>query len=148
VLAAAPAEAPASAGTAAAPVAPRGRPPWVVALVAFAVLGSAYLGAYLLLTAQARRAHADLVAAWPETATARDPGPPPAGDDARAVATWRLAKEAWDKRTQAETLERRVSTIRNALFAALGLQTAITALLLARSMRSRRPPPDARARRS
>jgi hypothetical protein len=113
------------------------------------VLGAAYFGAYLLLTAQARRDRAELLAAWPELTEASDPGPPPAAGEARAVAEWRLANELWEKRRRAESLGRRVATIRTSLFAALGVQTAVTALLLAKAMRSRRAQaPDARGPRS
>jgi hypothetical protein len=133
-----------------APEAPRGRPRWAVAGLAFVVLGAAYVGAYLLLTAEARKDRAALAVAWPGLASATDPGPPPPGDDARAVAAWRPRNELWEKRRLAESLDRRVSTVRTSLFAALGVQTLITALLLAKAS-ARRPAPretGARGRRS
>jgi len=118
-------------------------PPWKVALVAFLVLGAAYVGAYLLLTAEARRDRAALKAVRGEAMlSAPDPGAAPPGDDARAVGAWRRAKELWEDRRRHEELSDRVHTMLAGMLGAFALQAVLTAVLLAKASKraTGRPP--------
>jgi hypothetical protein len=115
---------------------PRHLSPWRTALLAFAVLGAAYVGAYLLLTAEARRDRAEIVSIRGEgVLTAADPGPAPPGNDASAVGAWRRAKDLWDDRRRHEALTGRVRTMFAGMMAAFALQAALTSFVLLKSRR-------------
>ncbi len=116
------------AGVAEAP--PRPRPAWVLALAAFVVLGTAYVGVYALLTASARRERASLLRTYGETArTAQDPGDPPA----TGVADWKRRHDLWDARKRIEALDKQVNSLFGALLAAFAVQTAVTGVILAKT---------------
>jgi hypothetical protein len=107
---------------------------WAVA--AFVVLGAAYVGAYELLTAEAKRERADLERLrGPEIATFPPPGPIPE----------RGVDEAWNRRNalyrERQTYEARgrfISVIFGAMAIAFGLQTAVTVVLGVRTLSSAR----------
>jgi hypothetical protein len=102
---------------------------WRWAIAAFVVLGAAYVGAFELLTAEAKGDRARILAEeGPAVATYPDPGPMPV-DDAKRLAVWSAAKKRHETRLR---YERKGAWI-DIMFAALGLafaaQTALTAVV-------------------
>ncbi len=122
---------------AAAPPAPRRSGfSWPWALAAFVVLGAAYVGAYELLTAEAKRERAHLERLrGPEIATFPPPGPiPERGVDA----AWNTRNALYRERQTYEARGRFIGVIFGAMAIAFGLQTAVTVVLGVRTLSSAR----------
>lgn len=98
------------------------------ALLAFVVLGAAYVGAFELLTAEAKRDRARLVAAEPDVASFPDPGPAPDADDAKRRA-WSDARRRYERRLDYERKGRWVDVMFGALGLAFLAQTALTVVI-------------------
>ena len=128
----------------------RARSAWKLGLLVFCVLGAAYLGAYELLTASAKRERASLLQVHgPAIESFPDPGPPPPTEDSKALRDYRPAHERFVDRSRYETLGSRVQAMFLGLMGAFGLQTALTAFLAIKSWRRARPAPArAKARTS
>ena len=107
------------------------RPAWKLAIVAFVVLGAAYLGVYELLTAEAKKERDRLFAKYGSAVTAfADPGDPPVGGDASSLKEYVAAHEKFGDRQTYESRVSRVDTMFTALLLAFGAQSLFTAILL------------------
>lgn len=138
----APTGAPAAAEPPAGDAAPRF--PWLLAVVAFVVLGAAYVGAYELLSAEAKRERASLERVHGAAALAAfpAPGPVPEASDAAALRAWQTARDRHADRVRHEQLGRRVDLYFFSMMGAFVAQTVLTAVLALRS-RSRSKAPAA-----
>jgi hypothetical protein len=108
-------------------------------LATLLVGAAAYLGLYLLLTAEDRRENAALLQLHGASLLdAPSPGDPPDGEDAAAVSRFRQAAEL---RRDRETYERRrtkVSTMAIGLFGAFAVQAGATAFVVVRGAQAER----------
>ncbi|HVG93470.1 MAG TPA: hypothetical protein VND21_03410 [Planctomycetota bacterium] len=128
-----PAPAPATA-PAPAPEARASRAP--LAILVFVVLAAAYLGAYELLTAQAKRdretllrLHGPEITTFPAPREAADP------EDTTKYRAQVAARDRWHDRQRYEALGRRIDGMFVGLLAAFAFQTALTAWVAVRSWR-------------
>ena len=118
----------------ASPDAPPPRFPWTLALVAFVVLGAAYVGAYELLSAEAKREKASLERVHGAAlATFPPPGPAPEASAAAALRAWQAARDRHADRLRHEQLGRRIDLYFVAMMGAFVAQSALTAVLAVRS---------------
>lgn len=129
------------------------RPPWKIALLAFVVLGAAYLGAYELLTAEAKRERDALMSKHGAAITTLpDPGPPPVGTDAATLREYVVRRDAFKDRTTYESRVSRIDMMFIGLVLAFAAQSVLTAAVLlktatrAKALRTRSE--SARARSS
>jgi DNA-directed RNA polymerase subunit RPC12/RpoP len=102
---------------------------WLWALVAFVVLGSAYVGAYQLLTAEARRKRAELLRLHgPAVESFPSPGArPPA--DSPSFRAWNDKRPFYDDRLAYEQRGKLIDVVFGAMAIAFGAQTAFTVFL-------------------
>lgn len=115
------------------------RAPWRLALLAFVVLGAAYVGAYELLTAEAQRDRAKLLAAHGDKlATYPKPDGTTSGD-AKALREYVVARSLYEDRQRFEACEARISAGRLGMAVAFGAQTlfAVIAFVRWRAARAR-----------
>ena len=123
------------------------RSPWKIAALALVVLAAAHAGLFALLTAEARRERAGIVALdGPSVVDAADPGPPPPADDAKAWKEWNPKHERWDQRRRYDDLSSRVSTMGTWLFGAYAAQAALVAFVLFKASRRAQGSQRARSR--
>jgi hypothetical protein len=102
---------------------------WLWALVAFVVLGSAYVGAYELLTAEARRKRAEL---WKLHGPAIESFPSPGGRppaDSPSFREWNEKRPFYDDRLTYEQRGKLIDVVFGAMATAFGAQTAFTVFL-------------------
>jgi hypothetical protein len=110
------------------------------ALLTLLVGAAAYVGAFLLVTAEDRRRRSMLEAEHgAELSDAPVPGPQPDGADAAAVDRWRRAADLRRDREEHDRRSRTISMLGYGLLAAFVAQTVLTTALVVRS--SRRPAP-------
>ena len=105
-----------------------------MAIVAFVLLGAAYVGVYSVLTAEARRERDDLLA-LPDGATlwtAEEPPAAPTGQEAPAIKAWKRTQERWADRQKLEQRSKQVDALFTGLVGAFVLQSAVTLVILVR----------------
>jgi hypothetical protein len=107
-----------------------------LAILVFVVLGAAYLGAYELLTAQAKRdreallrLHGPAITTFEAPREAADP------EDPTKYRAQVAARDRWHDRQRYEALGRRIDGMFVGLLAAFAFQTALTAWVAIRSWR-------------
>jgi hypothetical protein len=112
-----------------------------VALIAFVVLGAAYVGVYRMLTAEVRRDRDAILRRHGDgIRTAEAPaGDPPS--DAVPLQKWKREQERWGERRRYDQYTKQIDTMFTALIGAFAAQTAITAVLLVKASQRRERSP-------
>ena len=126
------------------------RSPWPLALLAFVVLGAAYVGAYELLTAEAQRDRAKLLAAHGEKVASYPKPDSTTSGDPKALREHLVARSLYEDRQRYEACESRISAGRLGMAVAFGAQTlfAVWVFLKSRAARARAAAATARASRA
>jgi hypothetical protein len=107
-------------------------PRWAIGVLAFVVLGLAYVGVYLLLTAAARRDRAAILMRYGESVReAEEPGAPP--DRGPGLAEWEAKRTRYVDRQRLEALDGQVRTLFVAMMGAFALQTVLTVVIVFRA---------------
>ncbi len=135
-------DAPAAAGDSAPrapeiPVSSASPSQWKMALLAFVVLGAAYVGAYELLTAEAQRDRSKLLAAHGEQVAAYRKPEPPASGEAKALREFLAAQSRYEDRQRYEACESRIAAGRMGMAVAFGAQTLFAVWVWWKSRRAR-----------
>ena len=146
----------AARATSASPAAPSipgtgsSRSQWPLALLAFVVLGAAYVGAYELLTAEAQRDRAKLLAAHGEKVASYPKPDSTTSGDPKALREHLVARSLYEDRQRYEACESRISAGRLGMAVAFGAQTlfAVWVFLKSRAARARAAAATARASRA
>jgi hypothetical protein len=116
--------------------------PWKVALIAFVVLGAAYVSAYLLLTAEGRRQRSALERQYGAAIEAFEPpGDEPSAADTAAYRAFTQRRQLHAERLRYEELGRRMDVMFLAMIGAFAVQTVLTGGLLLRTLRASRAAP-------
>lgn len=113
-----------------------GRSHWKLALVAFVVLGAAYVGAYELLTAEAQRDRGKLRAAHGDQVTTYPKPEAPAAGDAKALREFVVAQSLYEDRQRYEACESRIAAGRLGMAVAFGAQTLFAVWVYLKSRRA------------
>lgn len=112
--------------------------PLQLGIIAFVVLGAAYIGAYELLTAEAKRDRVIFEKTYGDALlTAQHPGPTPSAEDPERLKAFLRARETWDARQRYESHGKRIHGMLAGMLGAFALQTALTAYVAIKSRRAR-----------
>lgn len=130
-------DAPAIPETIASPSSASSSSHWKMALLAFVVLGFAYVGAYELLTAEAQRDRSKLLAAHGEKVAAYPKPEAPESGDAKVLRQFVVAQSLYEDRQRYEACEARIAAGRLGMAVAFGGQTLFAAWVYLKSRRAR-----------